>query len=83
MKLYDLNAEREYTLPELFNEWKYFRKEEPYNHEDDFKTELYVILMDTINGRNDCDIVGLTPAETSRYIERIRLGLGRIKGGLV
>ena len=72
MKLYDENTEREYDLTTLRDEWKQFRSEDPDNHADNFRTELFEILMATINGRNDCDIVGMTPAETSRYIVRLR-----------
>lgn len=68
MKLIEIDTGREHTLPELRREWQEFRAEDPVNHSDDFTTELYVILMDTINGRNDCDIVGLTPTETCNYI---------------
>ena len=68
MRLKEIDSGRELTLPELHREWREFREEDPVNHADDFTTELYVLLMDTINGRNDCDIVGLTPTETSNYI---------------
>lgn len=72
MTLYDANTERTYTLSELHDEWKQFKTEDPWNHADDFITELYEILMATVNGRNDCDIIGLTPSETSKYIITIR-----------
>lgn len=72
MKLIEIDTGREHTLPELRREWQEFRAEDPENHADNFMTELYVILMDTVNGRNDCDIVGLTPTETSDYIITIR-----------
>lgn len=72
MKLYDEYEQREITMQELFRDWKTFSQDEPWNHADSFRTEMYEILMATINGRNDCEIIGLTPAETSRYIMRIR-----------
>lgn len=72
MKLIDIDTGREHTLPELRREWQEFRAEDPVNHCDDFTTELFVILMDTVNGRNDCDIVGLTPCELSNYIIKLR-----------
>ena len=68
MKLIEIDTGREYTLPELRREWHDFRAEDPDNHADDFTTELFEILMATVNGRNDCDIVGLTPTETCNYI---------------
>lgn len=77
MTLYDRNADRTITMNELHDEWKQFKEEEPWNHADDFMSELYVILMDTVNGRNDCDIVGLTPSETCDYIITIRHAIRR------
>lgn len=72
MKLIDLNDMREYPLPAIHSEWKELRSADPYNHADTFDVELFGILMATINGRNDLDIVGMTPAETNRYIIRLR-----------
>lgn len=72
MRLKEIDTGRELTLPELRREWQEFRAEDPDNHAVDFMTELYDILMATVNGRNDCDIVGLTPSETSDYIITIR-----------
>lgn len=75
MKLYDMNTEKEYSLIDMFQDWQAFRLADPWNHAESFTIELYNILMAAVNGRNDCDIVGLTPAELSRYIIRIRSGL--------
>ena len=72
MTFYDKYTERTYTLPKLHDDWKQFKAEDPLNHADDFMTELYEILMATVNGRNDCDIVGLTPSETCNYIITLR-----------
>jgi len=77
MTLYDTNTERTYTLSELHDEWKQFRAEDPWNHADNFMSELYEILMATVNGRNDCDIIGLTPSETCDYIITIRHAIRR------
>lgn len=72
MKLYDANTERDHTLPELRAEWVEFRADDPDNHADTFTVELYEILMATVNGRNDCDVTGMTPAEVSRFILKLR-----------
>ena len=71
MKLVDTVTEQEYSLSDLFYEWLDLRAEDPWNHSIHFPTEFLDVLMATINGRNDLDIVGLTPAETSRYIIRL------------
>ena len=72
MKLYDMESEKLISLPELFTDWKAFRTEEPWNHAESFSAEWFEILMATINGRNDCEIVGPTADELDRYIRRIR-----------
>lgn len=72
MRLYDMDTESVYTLPELYNDWQDFRKEEPWNHAEDFKTEIFEVLMATVNGRNNLEIIGLVPKEISRLIRRIR-----------
>ncbi len=77
MTLYDANIDRTLTLPELYADWKQFKAEDPWNHADNFMTELYEILMATVNGRNNCDIVGLTPSETCDYIITIRHAIKR------
>ena len=77
MTLYDTNTDRAYSLTDLHRDWQQFKAEDPVNHADDFMTELYEILMATVNGRNDCDVVGLTPSETCDYIISIRHAIRR------
>ena len=72
MKLYDMNTDTEYSLPALYREWKSFRREDPANHSDNFRSELFEILMATVNGRNDCMIPGYTGSEISGIIIRLR-----------
>ena len=72
MKLYDLDDGSTITLPELKNEWKQFRSTDTDNFAETFPVELFEILMATINDRNNLEIVGMTPAETSRYTIRLR-----------
>ncbi len=75
MRFIDLNDDHIYTFADLKKDWQEFRAEDPENNAPDFKTELFEILMATINGRNDLDIIGLTPRETSRIITRLRTQL--------
>ena len=75
MKLMDLDDGREYTLPALRSEWEALRREDPENHSAYFRTEMSNILIATVNGRNNLEIVGPTPAETDRIIMRLRRGL--------
>lgn len=71
MKLCDIDSGAECSLEYLKEEWSMMRKggEECAG---DFKTHLLETLLATVNGRNDCDIDGLTNREIDRYIRRLR-----------
>ena len=75
MQFIDLNDDRVYTLQDLRRDWAQFREEDPENHAPDFKMELFEILMATINGRNDLEILGLTHREISSLTLRLRAQL--------
>ena len=75
MRFIDLNNDRVYTLSDLHRDWAQFRQEDPDNHAASFRIELFEILMATVNGRNDLDIIGMTPRETSNLILRLRAQL--------
>ncbi len=80
MKFIDLNDDRIYTLADLKKDWQEFREEDPENHADSFKIEFFEILMATVNGRNDLEIIGLTPREVSNYIIRLRSEIWQEEG---
>ena len=61
MQFIDLNDDRVYSLQDLHRDWAQFRQEDPEKHAPDFKTELFEILMATINGRNDLEILHDAP----------------------
>ena len=75
MRFIDLNDDRVYTLSDLHTDWYAFRAEDLENHAESFRIEFFEILMATINGRNDLDIIGMTPRETSNLILRLRAQL--------
>ena len=75
MRFIDLNDDRVFTLSDLHRDWTQFRQEDPDNHAVSFRIEFFEILMATINGRNDLDIIGMTPKETSNLILRLRAQL--------
>ena len=75
MKFIDLNDDRVYTPADLKRDWAQFREEDPENHAARFQIEFFEILMATINGRNDLEIVGLTPREVSNFIISLRAQL--------
>lgn len=72
MKFIDLNDDHIYTLAALKSDWEMFREEDPENHAENFKTELFEIMMATINGRNDLEFLGLTHKEINRLTLRLR-----------
>ena len=80
MKFIDLNDDRVYTIADLKKDWQEFRAEDPENHADRFKIEFFEILMATVNGRNDLEIIGLTPREVSNYIIRLRSEIWQEEG---
>ena len=75
MKFINLCDDRVYTPADLKRDWAQFRDEDPDNHAASFRIEFFEILMATINGRNDLEITGLTPRETSNLILRLRAQL--------
>ena len=75
MTFEDLNDGRVYTLSQICRDWLENRADDPENTAPDFKTELFEILMATVNGRNDFEIIGLTHRETDRLIQRLRAQL--------
>jgi hypothetical protein len=80
MKFIDLNDDRVYTPADLKRDWAQFREEDPDNHAESFRIEFFEILMATINGRNDLEILGLTPREVSNYIIGLRSEIWREEG---
>jgi hypothetical protein len=80
MKFIDLNDDHVYTIADLKKDWQEFREEDPENHADRFKIEFFEILMATVNGRNDLEIIGLTPREVSNYIIRLRSEIWQEEG---
>lgn len=77
MLFIDMNDGKAHTLQALYRDWKTFSTEDPENHAPNFKTELFEILMATINGRNDLEIIGMASREISNYIIKLRKQIER------
>ena len=75
MRFIDLNDDKVFTMSDLHRDWAQFQAEDPENHAASFRIEFFEILMATINGRNDLDIIGMTSRETSNLILRLRAQL--------
>jgi len=71
MYLVDLWTDEKISLPDLHKEWQELRKEDPINHADNFKRELFEILDATLRGRNDLEIVSPTGPELMRFYNRL------------
>lgn len=81
MLFLDTYSSKTYTLQDIYTDYIEFMKTEPLYHADTFKKEFFEILIATINGRNDIDILGLTGKEISNYTIKLgeNLGLWGIK----
>ena len=75
MQFIDLNDNSVTTLSEIRRDWADAHAEDPENTATDFRTEIFEILMATVNGRNDLEIANLTHRETDRLIQRLRAQL--------
>ena len=75
MQFIDLNYNRVTTLSQIHRDWANARAEDPENTAPNFLTEIFEILLATVNGRNDLEIIGLTHRETDRLIQRLRAQL--------
>lgn len=72
MKFYDYDDNRLVGLPEIRQDWKAHRDEDPENYSPTFKGDILEIILATINYRNNLEIVGLTNKEIDNIIRRIR-----------
>ena len=75
MQFIDLNDNSVTTLSQIHMDWANARAEDPENTAPNFLTEIFEILLATVNGRNDLEIIGLTHRETDRLIQRLRTQL--------
>ena len=72
MRLIDTESNCSLSLKVMKEEYQTLRQDEPWNHRDNFRTELLETMLATVNGRNDCEITGLTARELDRYIRKLR-----------
>lgn len=71
MTLKNLYDDSIVTIKDLFDGWKENRKTDPENYSKYFVRYMIVIIMDTINGRNDYNIIDLTPTEIERLLKML------------
>ncbi len=71
MKFQDMDTDQIYGIKDLHKDWKTFKEEDPDNHCETFKAELLEIIMATINGRNDLQIIGMTGKEVSSIVMKL------------
>ena len=70
--LYDHWTEKAISLQQLKTEYMEFKRNDSNNFPDSFTEYLYIVLLDTINGRNDCSIANMTAKEACSFIERLQ-----------
>lgn len=66
MRLYDFDADRVYTLPDLKREYLIFKAEDPENVGPTFSRYLFDVIDACNRGRNNCDVVGMTARELGK-----------------
>ena len=71
MKFQDMNTDEIYSIKDLYKDWKTFKEEDPENQCETFRAELLEIIMATINGRNDLQIIGMTGKEVSNSVIKL------------
>ncbi len=59
------------TVKDLHRDWATLKEVEPENHCATFKAELLEIILATINGRNDLEIIGMTGKEVSNVVSKL------------
>ena len=72
MKFIDLNNDEIITPEDMKRHWEEMRAEDPDNFSPNFTEYMFSFLMDTINGRNDLEIIGLTGKEISNIVIKLR-----------
>jgi len=77
MTFIDTYDDREYSLLDMARDYRTFRNEDPVNHAETFTAELFEIIMASVNGRNDLDVIGPTPSEVSRICNSLRMKIER------
>ena len=72
MYLLDRNNGVKLSLQDIKRAWSIVSSIDPENHANVFPRELYIILLDSVNGRNDFSVVGFTDEELYTFIRSLR-----------
>ena len=72
MYLLDKNNGVKLSLQDIKRAWSIFSAIDHENHANVFPRELYIILLDSVNGRNDFAVVGFTDKELYTFIRSLR-----------
>ena len=76
----DLNNGTVITESMLYAEWEIGKETDTETDSESFNEYLLEIILATINGRNDLEIIGATPQETSEYVNALREKIRQRKG---
>lgn len=71
MTFLDKYTDKAYSLQDMKSAYSVFSVADPDNHAATFQLELVNIIVDTINGRNDITIVGLTDNELFNFTGKL------------
>ena len=71
MLFVDTVSDRVFTLGKTFKLWQEIRRDNPRACCDTFRAEYLAILTATARKENDLRIIGATPGELARIIEKL------------
>lgn len=72
MQFYDIDSDSKLNLIDLFRQWQEFKQIDSFNHSESFIIEMFEIIMATINGRNNLEIIGFTGNEISNIVIKLK-----------
>ena len=72
MRFRDTLTDDIYTLQPLHRDWARFRTECPGEYPPSFQIELLGILFACVKGRNNLEVIGMTPKEVDHFIIRLQ-----------
>lgn len=72
MTFKDIESGDIFTDKDLFMEWEDNHKTDPETYQETFSAYMINIIMATVNGRNDLDIVDMTAKEIDKVLNELK-----------
>lgn len=72
MRFIDKDNDRELNLIDLYNHFQEMKSGTDTGFPNNFPVFLFVLIMDTLNGRNNLHIIGLTGEEVYNIVNKLK-----------